>query len=86
MQDGTKAESVPPGRTEVGDLHPLVTLCDFLSPFQERLTGSHQAGRGQPYTLQHNEMVLGTERLKKSCLIRGERRDMPRTQRNCEVY
>lgn len=63
MQDGAEAEAVPPGRAEVGDLHPLVTLGDFLSPFQERLSGSNQAGRRQRHQLrERRKMVEGKKR------------------------
>lgn len=34
MEDGAKSEAVPPGGAEVGNLHSLVTLRDFLTPFQ----------------------------------------------------
>lgn len=44
MENGTEGQAVPPGGAEVGDLHPFVTLGDFLTPFQEGLAGLDQAG------------------------------------------
>lgn len=35
MQDGTKGQAVSPGSTEVGDLYPLVTLGDALTPLEQ---------------------------------------------------
>ena len=42
MKDGAEGQAVPPGCAEVGDLYPLVTLCHFLTPLEERLAGAHQ--------------------------------------------
>lgn len=42
MQDGTESKAVSPRSAEVCDSHTLVTLCDLLAPFQQRLTWIHQ--------------------------------------------
>lgn len=47
MQEGAEGQAVPPGRAEVGDLHPLVAAGDVLAPLQQRLAGVHQALGGQ---------------------------------------
>lgn len=43
VEDCTEGQTIPPGRAEVGDLDPFMTLGDFLAPLQQRLAGGDQA-------------------------------------------